>query len=280
MAWQTILDTRIRILILIWVALFALPSPLAADPKTEKHLDLILLDQKGKKVKLADITANKPSLLYFWATWCKPCRKVTPKVAKLSKKYHGRIQVVGISVGGMDSIQNIEKYRTRYQIEYPLFLDHDNQALKVFTIMAIPAFVLLDPSGKILYSGTPLVDDPTSEGFQLFRRVLYTTGVVSIIIGALSGSYLGNIYDVPMGLAAEGLPALIDSIKEWMASPIKFLIFALIVGLIHLNIAFFISLYKGIKEGDRAEVLAKVGIILFEFLIPVVKGFADNRLYC
>ncbi len=115
-----------------------------------------------------------------------------------------------------------------------------------------------------------LVDDPTSEGFQLFRRVLYTTGVVSIIIGALSGSYLGNIYDVPIGLAVEGAPALIDSIQEWMNSPIKFLIFALIVGLIHLNIAFAISLYKGIKEGDRAEVLAKVGIILFEFLIPFI----------
>jgi thiol-disulfide isomerase/thioredoxin len=159
MAWQPVRNARTGVLILIWVALCTLPSPLAADSNTEEHLNLILMDQKGIKVKLADITANKPSLIYFWATWCKPCRKVTPKVADLSKKYHGRMQVVGISVGGMDSIQKIEKYRIRYQLEYPLFLDLDNQALKVFTIIAIPAFVFLDPSGKILYSGIGLPRD-------------------------------------------------------------------------------------------------------------------------
>jgi V/A-type H+-transporting ATPase subunit I len=115
-----------------------------------------------------------------------------------------------------------------------------------------------------------LVDDPTTDGFQLFKRVLYTSGIVGMIIGALSGSYLGNIYEVPFGWSTEGSLALIPSVQEWMGSPLKFLIFSLYVGLVHINIAFAISLYKGIKQRDKGEIVSKIGMFVFEFGIPVI----------
>ncbi|MFC1951022.1 V-type ATP synthase subunit I [Chloroflexota bacterium] len=118
-----------------------------------------------------------------------------------------------------------------------------------------------------------LVDDPTTDGFQLFKRVLYTSGVVGLVFGALSGSYLGNINVEPLGWVAaenEGAWALIPSVQEWMGDPLKFLIFSLYVGLVHINIAFAISLYKGIKQRDKAEIISKVGMFVFEFGIPVI----------
>ncbi|MEJ2365902.1 MAG: TlpA disulfide reductase family protein, partial [Deltaproteobacteria bacterium] len=39
-------------------------------------------------------TANcpkKPLLLYFWASWCKPCRLVSPQIATLAREYKDRI---------------------------------------------------------------------------------------------------------------------------------------------------------------------------------------------
>ncbi|GAH76595.1 unnamed protein product, partial [marine sediment metagenome] len=39
-----------------------------------------------------------------------------------------------------------------------------------------------------------LVDDPHSENFKLFQRLIYTCAGVALVVGLLSGTYLGDIY--------------------------------------------------------------------------------------
>ncbi|MES0397479.1 MAG: TlpA disulfide reductase family protein, partial [Syntrophobacteria bacterium] len=51
----------------------------AANIRGGNLMDLTLVDLDGKKVRLDQLAGNKPLLLYFWATWCRPCRKTQPK---------------------------------------------------------------------------------------------------------------------------------------------------------------------------------------------------------
>lgn len=119
----------------------------------QNYAELVLLDLDGNAVRLGDMAADKPVLLYFWATWCKPCRTTRPMVSAFSKKYKDQIQVLGINVGGMDSAKDIKRYRKSYDISYPLLIDRHNGALTSYSVIAIPAFILLDSSGKISYRG-------------------------------------------------------------------------------------------------------------------------------
>lgn len=138
-------------LILIFVATFALSSPFIARLEGGKAKDFTLLDMNGNKVRLSELADDKPLLLYFWASWCKPCRLITPQVSTLAEDYKGRITVLGINVGGVDSLKDVRKYSKRYKVTYPLLIDSDNDTVEAYSVYAIPTVILLDESGKVLF---------------------------------------------------------------------------------------------------------------------------------
>ena len=150
MVWRAIFEKRLPLIGLICVVLISLFLPHVANPKSDNALDLIFSDTQGNEVRLRELAENKPLLLYFWATWCKPCRKTQPKVSALAKKYKDQIKVVGINVGGLDSGRDVEKYSSRNKITYTMLLDRADQAVNTYSIYAIPTIILLDESGKIL----------------------------------------------------------------------------------------------------------------------------------
>ncbi len=113
-----------------------------------------------------------------------------------------------------------------------------------------------------------LVDDPTTEGTRLFRRVLYTSGGVALCFGLLSGTYLGDFFSMFFGVNLTKL-ALVQAIQTQLSDPISFIILSLIIGLIHLNIAHLLGLVKGIKEKSLGMILSKIGLFLVQiFGIP------------
>ncbi|HEU65062.1 MAG TPA: hypothetical protein ENN57_00110, partial [Chloroflexi bacterium] len=83
-----------------------------------------------------------------------------------------------------------------------------------------------------------LVDDPETEGFKLFQRIIYISGGVALVIGMLTGSYLGNFYQF---FGIESL-ALAEKIQVMFSDPVKFIVFSLIIGLVHVNIAHVLAL--------------------------------------
>jgi len=44
------------------------------------------------------IKSEKPVLMDFWATWCRPCLMVAPIIDQLSDEYNGRINFVKMDV--------------------------------------------------------------------------------------------------------------------------------------------------------------------------------------
>ena len=105
-----------------------------------------------------------------------------------------------------------------------------------------------------------LVDNPESEGFRLFQRIIYTSGGVALVVGVLTGSYLGNFYQF---FGIESL-ALARVIQEMFLDPVLFIAFSLIIGLVHINIAHVLALIKGIKEGQKAVVPNKAGLFILQ----------------
>jgi len=105
-----------------------------------------------------------------------------------------------------------------------------------------------------------LADNPESEGFKLFQRIIYISGGVGLVIGVLTGSYLGDFFPKFFGIEL----ALAPTVQERLLDPVFFIAFSLIIGLVHVNIAHVLALIRGIKEGQKAVVPNKAGLFILQ----------------
>ena len=153
MIWLKSLMARMSGTIFIFMVTCTLLLPSAASSLSGDPMDSILLNDFGEKVQLGQLAAGKPVLLYFWATWCKPCRQTRPKVSDFARKYEGQVKVLGINLGGLDSLESVKDYRSRYKISYPLLLDRDNELAEAYSVFTIPSVILLDSTQAIRYRG-------------------------------------------------------------------------------------------------------------------------------
>jgi thiol-disulfide isomerase/thioredoxin len=117
--------------------------------------DFTLWDPEGKPVKLSDFR-GKYVLLDFWASWCKPCRAVQPRLLKLYNEFKesGKFTILAVSVDTDRAawLKAIEEDK----VPWPQVADpkaHRNEAAVLYDITILPSSLLIDPDGKIFDGG-------------------------------------------------------------------------------------------------------------------------------
>ena len=106
------------------------------------------IDPQGRTVHLADIKAPVV-VVNLWATWCAPCIKEMPTLARLQAAYPGRIRVVAIS---MDKDELRERARAFIGEHPPLAFYQDPKLALPFALTpaveGFPATIIYGRDGK------------------------------------------------------------------------------------------------------------------------------------
>ena len=89
-------------------------------------------------------------LVDFWASWCKPCRMVTPEIKYIYQQYNK----LGFDIITVSEDRTQSAWRQGIQEDNMLDWNHiyDNQMTiaSQFGARAIPHMVLIDQDGKII----------------------------------------------------------------------------------------------------------------------------------
>jgi cytochrome c biogenesis protein CcmG/thiol:disulfide interchange protein DsbE len=116
--------------------------------RAAKAFTLKQLGHAGQHVSLAAF-AGHPVIVNFFASWCGPCQKETPLLARFYAQHHGRIQVIGIDSN--DKTGNAVKFVAKMGVKYPVGLDPfpANTALS-YGVVALPQTFFLNARHRIV----------------------------------------------------------------------------------------------------------------------------------
>ncbi|MCE0523760.1 MAG: TlpA family protein disulfide reductase [Methylacidiphilales bacterium] len=118
-----------------------------ADIDPNKPIDLKFTAVDGRKVDLAQMR-GKVVILDFWATWCPPCRLISPDLVRLYKKYHSQgLEIVGISLDS--NKQGLLDFIKKEGAPWPQYFDETGRGeiADRFGIQVMPTLWLIDKKG-------------------------------------------------------------------------------------------------------------------------------------
>ena len=124
----------------------------------EGHLapEIVSAQIGGEPFELSDLR-GQPVMLVFWASWCGPCRRETPEVAKIAAGYGERLHVIGVNAG--EDAATAARAAASMQITWPVVLDPNGAIQTSYDVTAIPLVVIIDAQGVIRYRGNGLPTD-------------------------------------------------------------------------------------------------------------------------
>ncbi len=147
--WLTVIRCGVAGFMMVTLSLlFGVLPALAASSVPAPEFQLQAFD--GHIYSKASL-AGRPTLLVFWAPWCRYCQMELPILAKF---YQGnkpdQLQVLTIAFS--DSLAHVEEYVTSNPdtFVYPTAYDRDNLVAQAFGVNVTPTFVVMDAQGELI----------------------------------------------------------------------------------------------------------------------------------
>jgi thiol-disulfide isomerase/thioredoxin len=107
----------------------------------------------GAPVDLAQYVGKKPVVMEFWATWCGNCAKLEPHMLAMHKKYGDKVEFLAIAVSINQSVPRVKAYVEKHQLPWTQLFDRKGEAGGAYDAPATSYVVVLDASGKVIYTG-------------------------------------------------------------------------------------------------------------------------------
>lgn len=135
--------------IALLIAAIGLSGPVMAVETGEVAPSFTGLDEFGNEVNFPAVIDGKPTILFFWATWCPYCKAFMPYLEQIQKDYGDDINVVMINHkerGEGDAVAYIKALN----FKVTAVLDGDSIG-DAYTVDFIPGLMIADADGRMAW---------------------------------------------------------------------------------------------------------------------------------
>jgi len=124
------------------------PTRQAAPPRPAESFSLATLGQPGSTVSLASY-AGQPVIVNFFASWCGPCQRETPLLARYYESHAGHVSVIGIDAN--DEQAAALSFVAKAGVHYPVGWDpFPASTTTSYGVYALPQTFFLNSQHKIV----------------------------------------------------------------------------------------------------------------------------------
>ena len=130
-----------------------------------------LRNLKGNLEGLDD-HSGKVIIVNFWATWCAPCLKEMPIFETLYRRYRSKgLTLLAISLD-KESSSKVQEFVDKYKLTFPVLLDTEGVAEKLYPSFTIPFTYVIDKQGRVAARVDGAKDWESSETFEAVEHLL------------------------------------------------------------------------------------------------------------
>jgi thiol-disulfide isomerase/thioredoxin len=160
---------RLSLLIALSASLPACAAPERPPTRTPSALPAVSLRSlDGAQTDLAGFLHGRPALVSLWATWCDTCIEEAPALNRLERELErgGDALVIGVAVGEEEAaVRNFARTR---RLDFAQFLDTDFRFADTLGERQVPATLVVDRAGRIVFRGKRF----DTESLSAFRRAV------------------------------------------------------------------------------------------------------------
>jgi len=93
---------------------------------------------------------GKSVLLYFWASWCVPCRLESPLLEKAYRaKRENGFTILAVNTTSQDSLQDVRAFIKEFGLTFPVLLDKTDSISQLYRVRGLPTSFFIKPDGLI-----------------------------------------------------------------------------------------------------------------------------------
>ncbi len=139
------------------------------------NVQLKSLDQKTVQSKGVIVNEKGgPTLLCFWATWCKPCVKELNIYNDLYPDWAEEtgVKIVLVSVDNARSMSRVAPFVSGKAWDFDVYIDSNSDLKRAMNVINVPHTFLLDKDGKVVWQHTSFMDGDEEEVYEQIKKLV------------------------------------------------------------------------------------------------------------
>lgn len=136
--------------------------------------DISIKDLQGKNISTKQFgETSQPTIISFWATWCKPCLQEINAINEnlADWKTENKVRFIAISVDDSRSKGRVPTFVNSKKWQFEVYIDENGDFQRALNVLNVPHTFVLNAQGEIIYQHTSYAAGDEEAYIEAIRKI-------------------------------------------------------------------------------------------------------------